>query len=288
MADTIDFKLLERLPTKNPDSLRELLHEVEQPVDRRLGKPPHCPLLLRVSLCLPLSVVGGLAACQCCPFCQLLLPFPAAAGNVTPLNNADKEALKQRLDTLDQRRVQQHAASSSPAAPLGASSSTAGTGSLGPAGAKATAAAAAPGPPPNHHQSLTSQWLPALHTAQLNKQKQKAEQKRLTEQHARAQQRAALVSGLQLHWACAGAGTVGSCLAAASHVGGASRLGKNSFVWCLADSGLLGAQVRPECHQPGWRCHVSRRTAGSVSQHAAQGPAGGHAAAAGQQGLVCR
>jgi hypothetical protein len=39
VADTIDFKLLERLPTKNPDSLRELLHEVEQPVDRRLGKP---------------------------------------------------------------------------------------------------------------------------------------------------------------------------------------------------------------------------------------------------------
>ena len=37
VADTIDFKLLERLPTKNPDSLRELLHEVEQPVDRRLG-----------------------------------------------------------------------------------------------------------------------------------------------------------------------------------------------------------------------------------------------------------
>lgn len=37
MADTIDFKLLERLPTKNPDSLRELLHEVEQAVDRRLG-----------------------------------------------------------------------------------------------------------------------------------------------------------------------------------------------------------------------------------------------------------
>lgn len=38
VADTIDFKLLERLPTKNPDSLRELLHEVEQPVDRRLGE----------------------------------------------------------------------------------------------------------------------------------------------------------------------------------------------------------------------------------------------------------
>lgn len=39
MADTIDFKVLERLPTKNPDSLRELLHEVEQAVDRRLCEP---------------------------------------------------------------------------------------------------------------------------------------------------------------------------------------------------------------------------------------------------------
>ena len=38
-------------------------------------------------------------------------PPPPAAGNVTPLNSTDKEALKQRLDALDQRRlVQQHAA----------------------------------------------------------------------------------------------------------------------------------------------------------------------------------
>ena len=53
VAETIDFKLLERLPTKNPDSLRELLHEVEQPVDRRLGA------------CAELSA-GSCCCCCCC------------------------------------------------------------------------------------------------------------------------------------------------------------------------------------------------------------------------------
>ncbi|KAL4433793.1 hypothetical protein ABPG75_000234 [Micractinium tetrahymenae] len=147
VADTIDFKLLERLPTKNPDSLRELLHEVEQPVDRRL------------------------------------------AGNVTPLNNADKEALKQRLDALDALDARRAAAA-------GGGSSAAGLAGGGGGGAKAAlaAAAAAPAPPPQHsHHSLTNQWLPALHTAQLNKQKQKAEHKRLVEAQGRAQQRAALI-----------------------------------------------------------------------------------------------
>ncbi|KAL4853977.1 Inactive ubiquitin carboxyl-terminal hydrolase 53 [Chlorella vulgaris] len=147
VADTIDFKVLERLPTKNPDSLRELLHEVEQAVDRRL------------------------------------------AGNVTPLNTLDKEALKQRLDALDSRRAQH---TQQPHAAGGSSSSTAGS-SAGPAAAAsskasggATATTMAPPPP----QSLTSQWLPALHTAQLNKQRQKAELKRLAEAQMRAQQRA--------------------------------------------------------------------------------------------------
>ena len=164
-------------------------------------------------MCLPLSVVDGWQHADCCCRCSVSRYRPAAAGNVTPLNNADKEALKQRLDTLDQRRVQQHAASGSPTTPVGASTSTAGSSSLGPAGSKATAAAAAP-VPPSTHQSLTSQWLPALHTAQLNKQKQKAEQKRLTEQHARAQQRAALVSGLD--WAFAKGCAVGRHVVAAS------------------------------------------------------------------------
>ena len=116
-------------------------------------------------------------------------PAAVAAGNVTPLNTTDKEALKQRLDTLDQRRMAQQQAAA------GGSGGAGATGSSSTAAKTAAAAAAAPAAPHHTHQSLTSQWLPALHTAQLNKQKQKAEQKRLAEQQARAQQRAALVSG---------------------------------------------------------------------------------------------
>ena len=196
MADTIDFKLLERLPTKNPDSLRELLAEVEQPADRRLGAPPaaavrlvvccwaegcscHCSFCWAADAAAAPAVAGAgvvLIAAACAPH------PPAAAGNVTPLNNADKEALKQRLDALDARRAQ--------AAQPGAG------GGAAAAGSGAAPRAAAPPPPPSphaHHASLASQWLPALHTAQLNRQRHRAEQKRLAEAAARAAARAAQV-----------------------------------------------------------------------------------------------
>lgn len=85
MADTIDFKLLERLPTKNPDSLRELLHEVEQPVDRRLGErmervpAGQLPLLVVVCRCRLgsdwLSQLHCAAAVSCCLIAAML---PAA------------------------------------------------------------------------------------------------------------------------------------------------------------------------------------------------------------------
>lgn len=110
---------------------------------------------------------------------------------MTPLNNADKEALKQRLDALDAQDARRAAV----AAGAGGGAGLSGSSSTG-SKAGLAAAAAAPAPAAHHsHQSLTNQWLPALHTAQLNKQKQKAEHKRLVEAQARAQQRAALVSG---------------------------------------------------------------------------------------------
>ena len=225
MADTIDFKLLERLPTKNPESLRELLHEVEQPVDRRLGEWHG-----RLSRCLgPREVLVAehqvvatartpqqqqqhvrLHASPPRPHSRHTKPYPlclllaspvrvcspgCTAGNVTPLNNTDKEALKQRLDALDQRRLQQHAAV--------AAAATSGGGAVGVTGPNGCSAplstlapAAKPLQPPAPQPSLSSQWLPALHTAQLHKQKAKAEAKRLTEQQARAQQRSAQVRAL--------------------------------------------------------------------------------------------
>lgn len=91
VADTIDFKLLERLPTKNPDSLRELLHEVEQPVDRRLGElgclSSCCcwcrpldsrllPLLPPLLVLLPPCCCSALESCihwSAMPTCQLVL-----------------------------------------------------------------------------------------------------------------------------------------------------------------------------------------------------------------------
>ena len=115
------------------------------------------------------------------PPAPLPLPLPptSAAGNVTPLNNADKEALKQRLEALDARRA---------GAPALGGSSTSCTAS-GKAAGQALSV-------PQHGipgLSMHHSWLPALHTAQLNKQRAKAEHKRLAEAAARAGARATLV-----------------------------------------------------------------------------------------------
>ena len=117
-------------------------------------------------------------------------PHTTAAGNVTPLNNSDKEALKQRLDALDARRLQAAAAG----------------GGGGGGGAKGGAAAA---PRRIAHASLTSQWLPALHTAQLNKQKARPSRSGWwRRRHARRRASAALREFLQLRYygPAAGAG----------------------------------------------------------------------------------
>eukprot|EP00887_Chlorella_sp_A99_P005124 scaffold25.g5124.t1 len=167
IADRMDFSVLERLPTKNPDTLRDLLAEVQQPADRRL------------------------------------------AGTVTPLNNADKEAVRQRLDALDHRRLaaQQAAAATGAAAGGGAgggaaaaapplANGAAGYAGGGSGGGRGPGGAPLPLPPPPAlappHLGV-QQWLPPAHSVAVARQRAKAEQKRLQEQHQRAQQRAAAI-----------------------------------------------------------------------------------------------
>ena len=203
-ACRMDFSVLERLPTKNPDTLRDLLAEVQQPADRRL------------------------------------------AGTVTPLNNADKEAVRQRLDALDHKRLcqqQQQVGGGSagtggalpPTAVGGAGAPTPAANGTGPhhssggsywsgaAAGRAVATAPLPPPPPVASPHLVQQWLPPTHSVALARQRAKAEQKRLLEQHHRAQQRAAAIreylhrklDGLQQQQAAAqaaGSETVGRLL----------------------------------------------------------------------------